>query len=252
MRFQLFVFLLFVCSLIAAQVNTEKYRTNESVSGLGGYFEISGTIKSGNAEKTEGNLEGRLDWRAGSNTTFFIFDSEHEWVDGKRLSNEGLFHIRNVTVLNKEFKLEVYGQINYDKKILVDNRELAGAGFRFKIFDIEQNDISLGTSYMFEHENYKLPKNSIHPKEVNVSRWSSYIAMHFKLEENITFTSVAYYQPMFTEFVDYRLLNESSINISLSKLLSLNFNYRIRFDSKPPDGVKNTDTNTNFGIGIKF
>jgi hypothetical protein len=248
------IFTTFIFSTISmiAQVNTEKYRTDEDLLGLAGYLEITGNFKSGNAEKLEGELDGRLDWKTDKNATFLIFDSEHEWVEGKRLSNEGLIHLRNVMTLNSSLKLEFFAQANYDKKILLENRELAGAGIRYELLNSVNANAALGSSYMFEHENYNLPKGSVEKGEVSVSRWSGYIAGYISLNNNVKFTSVSYFQPMFTKFSDYRLFNESNINIELSKLLSIAVNFKVRYDSKPLEGVKNTDTKTTFGIGLRF
>ncbi|MCB0749900.1 MAG: DUF481 domain-containing protein, partial [Ignavibacteriae bacterium] len=244
--------LVFLSVKIFAQVNTEKYRTSEKLDGLAGYLEISGTFKRGNTEKTEGNLDGRVDWKLNGLTTFFVFESNHEWVNTKRISNEGLLHIRNVTELYNDLKSEIFGQINYDKKILIDNRELLGAGLRYKILKFENSDVNLGTSYMFEHENYNLPENATHLSDVNVHRWSNYLSLYVKLNSTATLGGVIYYQPMFDDFSDHRILSENSLTVGITELISISVNFRIRHDSDPPDGIKKTDTKTNFGLAIKF
>ena len=237
---------------ISAQVNTEKFRAPEEFEGLSGYLELKGTIKTGNAEKTEAGVDGRLNWKTKSSTTFFVFESDYEWVDNKRSSDEGLFHIRYIHELVDSFEVEAYGQINYDKKLLITNRELVGAGLRYKLFDFDKSDVSIGTGFMFEHENYDVSENSFHPSEVKISRWSNYISFYFQLNQSVTLGGVIYYQPMFSNFSDYRLLNESSLIVGLSKLFSLTVNFKIRHDYLPPDGIEQTDTETNLGIAVKF
>lgn len=237
---------------ITAQVNTEKYRTPEEAIGLSGYIELNGTIKTGNADKTEAGIDGRIDWKTTNTSTFAVFESDYEWVDGKRSSDDGLIHIRHVRNLTDELSLEAFAQINYNKKILIKDRELAGAGFRYKFFDFEKSDIAVGSAYMFEHENYDLTKTAAHPAEVNVHRWSNYISYYLKFNTSVTIGGVIYYQPKFSSFSDYRLLNENSLTVGLTKILSLSINFKIRHDSKPPDGIELTDTETNFGIAVKF
>jgi len=247
------IYLLAVLTInVTAQVNIEKYRTPEDLRGIGGYLEISGTIQSGNAEKTEGALDARLDWKTAKTTTFFVFKSNHEWIDGDRLSSEGLLHIRNVIGLIENLSSEIFGQINYDKKILVDDRELIGAGLRFKILGFEKSDVTFGTSYMFEHEKYNLPNNWSHHKEVNVSRWSNYLSLFLEFGSHAHFGGVIYYQPVINTFTDFRILSENTLNVSLTQLLSLSLNSRFRYDSDPPDGIKKTDAKTDFGIVLKF
>jgi hypothetical protein len=219
---------------------------------VAGFLEISGTIKSGNIDETEGELDGRLDWKADKTTTFFVFKSEHEWIDGKRLSNEGLLHIRNVISLKKNLSFELFGQINYDKKILVDNRELLGAGIRYRIFRFDNSDVTIGSAYMFEREKYDLSENSVHPAEVNVNRWSNYVSVYLQITPAAQLAAVIYYQPMLDTFSDYRILSENSLTVVLTQLFSLSFNFRVRHDSNPPDGIKKTDTKTDVGIALKF
>jgi len=66
------------------------------------------------------------------------------------------------------------------------------------------------------------------------------------------FGGVLYYQPIFNKFSDFRILSENSLAVALTELLSLSLNCRIRHDSNPPDGIKETDTKTDFGITLKF
>ncbi len=246
--------IIFILSAICiyGQVNTEKYRTPEDFRGLAGYIEVSGQIQTGNTDKAEGELDGRLDWKLDKVTTFFIFETEHEWVEGTRFSNKGLIHIRNVVDITPRLQTEVFGQINYDKNLLVEDRELAGAGLRYRLIDGSVGDLSIASAYMFEREKYDLPANSIHPELVNVNRWSNYLSLYLKVNSLVTFGGVVYYQPMFDNFGDTRLLNESSLNVQLTKLLSASINFKVRYDSKPPDGIKDTDTKTSFGIALRF
>lgn len=252
MRTVIYGFFLLIMLNLTAQVNTEKYRTPEEALGISGYIELNGTIKTGNADKTEAGIDGRIDWKTTNTSTFAVFESDYEWVDGNRSSDDGLIHLRHVRKLVDNLSFEAYAQINYDKKLLIKNRELTGIGFRYKLFDFEKSDIALGSAYMFEHENYDLTENSAHSAEVNVSRWSNYISFYFQFNPGVSLGGVVYYQPMFAQFSDYRLLNENSLTVGLTKVMSLSINFKVRHDSIPPDRIKLTDTETNFGIAVKF
>lgn len=237
---------------IYAQVNTEKYRTPTDLQGLAGYFELSGTAKTGNVEKIEAGLEGRLDWHVGEALTFFVFESDYEWVDGSRSSNEGLIHVRHVQTIANKLRAEAFAQVNYDKKILIDNRELIGAGLRYTVLTFSSTDVTLGSAYMFEHENYGLPNNASHEAETKVSRWSNYLTYHVSVNETVKLGGVLYYQPMFTEFSDYRFLYENNLQVKLTDTFSLSVNFKYRHDSIPPDGINPTDTKTEFGVAVTF
>lgn len=252
MKKLLVIFFFIILISTQAQVNTEKYRTPDTLKGFAGYFEFSGTIKTGNSEKTEAGVDGRIDWKLSSVTTFLIFESDYEWVNGNRTSNEGLIHLRHVRNITRLLDIEFFGQVNYDKKVLIDNRELIGAGIRHKFLNFSTGDLTLGTAYMFEHENFNLPENAVHLPEVNVHRWSNYLSYFLGINPYVNFGGVVYYQPMFDNFSDYKLLAENSLTVKLTELISLSINFKLRHDSDPPDGIKQTDTKTDLGIAFKF
>lgn len=252
MRILLILFFIFMLINSFAQVNTEKYRTPDTLKGFAGYFEFSGTIKTGNSEKTEAGFDGKIDWKLSSATTFLIFESDYEWINGNRTSNEGLIHLRHVRQLTTLLDIEFFGQVNYDKKVLVDNRELIGTGIRYKFLNFSNGDLTLGTAYMFEHENFNLPGNAVHLSEVNDHRWSNYVSYYLAINPYVNFGGVVYYQPMFKNFGDYKLLAENSLTVKLTELISLSINFKLRHDSEPPDGIKQTDTKTDIGIAFKF
>lgn len=249
---KILLLIFFLTSIAYAQVNTEKFRARDDFRGFTGYTELSGTIKTGNTEETEADLNARLDWKLDGMSNFAIFNSESKWIDGRRITSELLFHLRNVIDISPKFKTEIFAQVNYDKKVLINDRELVGAGIRYKVLDFDNAYFSLGTAYMYEHENYDLPENSVHPRDVQVSRWSNYVSALFDIREGVELSGVVYYQPMFDEFSDYRIFSESNITVALNTFLALTVNFGIRHDSLPPDGIKSTDTNTNFGVMVKF
>ncbi len=247
----LWIFLLSVSDALA-QVNTEKFRSNDEDDGLSTFIELSGTFKTGNAEQVILNVNGRMNWTSGKATTFFIFENEYEWAEGERLINEQLLHIRNTYGLNNLISSELYGQINLDKKLRINNRELIGAGLLFSLIHVKHHALRFGTSFMFEHENYNLPSDALHPRIVNGSRWSNYISVVQQFASKASLTGVIYYQPLMTSFSDYRLLNENTLNLPITTFLSFTVTVKIRYDSKPADGIKLTDTKTNVGIVFQF
>lgn len=243
---------LLIFTSVYAQVNTEKHRTPEDMKGFAGNLELNANIKTGNTEKTEVGLEGRVDYRTVQTLTFLIFQTDYEWVGGSRSSDKGLIHARYVRNVGERFKMELFGQVNYDKKILIKNRELAGAGLRYKLFNLANGDIHFGTAYMFEHENYNLTETDSHPGVENRSRWSNYLTYYKEFNRNVIFSSVIYYQPAFNDFADTRVLNENHLNVGISGKFSVVVSFRLRYDSKPPDEIKDTDTETRVGVSLGF
>ena len=51
---------------------------------------------------------------------------------------------------------------------------------------------------------------------------------------------------------DFRILSENFISASISSKLALSLSFRLRYDSQPPDNIKNFDTNSSMGITVKL
>lgn len=237
---------------IEAQVNTEKYRNPLEAKGFSGYGKIDISAQTGNTDLQEMNLSGRIDWENKTTHIFLIGQGEYGWKDKISFSDQALLHLRYVHSLNSVFKGEVFTQVNYDKAILLDFRSLAGAGFRVKIFKDSLNEFWFGTAYMFEHEKYKLPSNSIHKHIENLSRWSNYLSYNLYINDNTQLLSVIYYQPSLKNFSDNRILTETSLMVNITNKLGITVGFNLRYDSKPPDTIKSTDTKTTFGFIYRF
>ena len=242
----------FFSVLIFSQVNTEKHRTPKDAVGFSGHIEVDANIKTGNTEKTEVGVEGRGDYKTPRSLTFIIFQSDYEWVGSTRSSDMGLLHLRHVENFNDSLMIEFFGQIDYNKKILLNNRELIGAGLRYRLFNFSNGDIHIGSAFMFEHENYNLDETDSHPDEVQTSRWSNYLTYFQAVNANVTLSSVLYYQPAFSDFGDVRILNENNMKAGLSQSLSVLVTFRLRYDSIPPDEIEKTDTETRIGLSYSF
>jgi hypothetical protein len=67
---------------------------------------------------------------------------------------------------------------------------------------------------MIENEELKTKPS----KETTVGRLTSYFSLGVNVSPNILIKSITYYQPRFSNDKDYRLLNESSLNIKFNQI----------------------------------
>lgn len=245
------IFYLFISSNIFPQINTERYR-QDADSGLSGAIDIEGLAQTGNTDFQLLSLSGRLNYNRLNSYSFFVFTGGYGWNDGKQFSNELISHIRNVEELNNFLQFEAFVQFDYNKKRKLLSRELIGGGLRYKILTTDKFKFRAGTSYFFEIEEYDLPSESVHGRNVNAHRFSSYSTFELVLAPNTQFTSVTYFQPDLANLDDYRLISENTLGFVITKHLSFNVWFNIRYDTVPPDGINNLDTITKVGISIKF
>lgn len=66
------------------------------------------------------------------------------------------------------------------------------------------------------------------------------------------FSSVTYFQPDIKNFGDYRLISENILSFLINRYFDFNFKFNVRYDTLPPDGIKEMDTITKLGITYKF
>lgn len=254
MNFWLIVssFSLFIFSInLFPQINTERYR-QDADSGFSGAVEIEGLAQTGNTDFQLLSLGGRLNYNRIGSYSFFVFSGGYGWKDGSQFSNELISHLRNVESLNDFLLIEAFMQFDYNKKRKLLSRELIGAGLRYKILTTDYFKFRLGTSYFFEIEEYDLPDGSIHGKNVKAHRFSSYSTFEIRVKEDMKFSSVTYFQPDIQNFGDYRLISENILSFLINRYFDFNVKFNVRYDTLPPDGIKELDTITKLGITYKF
>jgi hypothetical protein len=243
---------LFINTNLFSQINIEKYNNLSENLGIFGKSSFYISAKTGNTDIQEFGVDARLNLKENKFYTFLIAQGEYGWNKGKEFSNNALLHFRYIRELNSVFKPEFYSQINYNRSRLLDFRALAGLGIRYSLILDSLKSLSLGTAYMFEHEEIDLHTEAIHPSQTNHNRLSTYINYSSQLTSNTRISVVIYAQPRFDLFSDMRILSENHFGVNLNSKLSLSINFSLQYDSRPPDDIKNLDTNSKVGLTINF
>jgi len=235
-----------------AQVNTERFREDEDSVGFSGFVDLEGIVAAGNTDFQLISLGGRLNYNWGNDYTFFIADGGYGWENGNSFVGQILAHLRHVITTGNLIQIELFTQFDNNKKRLLLARELLGGGLRFRILKTEHFKFRLGTAYMFETEKYDLPENTVHPQTTQLHRFTSYVTLNFELNKILSFISTTYYQPSITDFKDYKLFSENALLVDAGKVFDFFIKFNLRYDSRPPDTIKNIDTFSRIGFSLKF
>ncbi len=246
------IFVILLSTNHFSQVNIETFRKDQNIIGFSGNLGLDISAITGNTDLQLLSYNSRLNYNFGKSYIFFVLVSELGWKDGDRFSNLGLFHLRYVTRISDLFQLETFAQYNYDRSRLLLNRELVGSGTRVKILTYEKFKVRLGISAMMEFEEYDLSENSVHPRLVSDLRLSSYISFNYEISENSKFISTSYYQPLFSDFKDIKLVTENSFETDIEDSFKVVIKFNARFDNRPPDDRKKLDTSTKVGLLFEF
>ena len=248
-----FLLLLSIFSItIHAQVNIEKYNKVNQSDGLFGNLSFYVSAKTGNTDIQEFGVDGRINYHKDSFNSFLIALGDYGWNNGKEYSNNALLHFRLIKETETFISPEFFAQINYNKKQLILFRSLIGVGVRAGLLSTENSNLTFGTAYMFEHEKLDLSPDNFHPSLTDHHRWSNYLSYTNSLTDNSTLSVIIYAQPRFDNFKDIRMLSENHLSVGLNEKVSISVSLGLRYDSKPPDTVKDLDTYTKIGLSIKI
>ncbi|MEZ5027118.1 MAG: DUF481 domain-containing protein [Chitinophagales bacterium] len=156
-----------------------------------------------------------------------IFKTSHE-----ELINGGFFHFRYNYKIKKWLRWEAFTQVQYNKLVGIRMRYLIGTGPRFKLAENKVFKGYLGTLYMLEYE-----INNDKTQKLVEGRFSGYFSFSLEPTKNIEIVSTTYFQPKFELTKDFRVSTENRIDFMFHKFLSFGLNYKLTYDSKPPEGA---------------
>ncbi len=246
----------------------EKLRRLDDGKDLSGALEFDLSVRTGNVETLDVGVGGRVDHVGDTATTLFVRDGDLGWQGGRRYSNQGLAHLRQVYRRQFRVQPEFFVQSDYDKSRNLTFRGLLGAGFRTGLFSTFRGLLGAGfrtglfsnsaaqfwwgSAYMFEHERFELGAEDDHPERTSVHRWSNYLSSRVRVEKTTAMAWTIYVQPRVDEPGDLRVLSEGDVELKLRRSLVLVTTARMRYDSRAPAKTKSLDTALKSGIALKF
>ena len=246
------IWYLFLYSGVYAQVNVEKFRKTGHDDGLAGYVKVSFSSRTGNVDVTEIDVEGSADFKWKKMNSFIIAQGEQGWKEEEQFSNEGLLHFRQIYEFKKAWQPETFIQTDFNKKRSLLDRKLFGFGFRTTIFRNSKNSIVCGTSYMYEYEKLDVSNQSAHQSKTKHNRWNNYFALNLNINSQLQGHWTTYYQPRFDELSDMRILSEANLKVVIIKPVSVSITYNMRYDSDPPENIKDMDAKLTMGLVYVF
>jgi len=168
--------------------------------------------------------------------------------ESQDFQNTWFLHLRYNQKLSNLFRFEAFIQSQSNELLAINSRNLVGAGLRFKLVSKELVKLYLGNAYMYEEEK----SDAFNTKEYN-HRNSTYLSISATIaQSNVTITNTVYFQPLYKDFSDYRILEQLKIDVPLSKVLSLYSLLDYYHDNITPTGNSQYSTNISIGLGIKL
>lgn len=245
-----------LCSILAgsvpAQVNMERFRRDSEKAGLEGSADFDLTVMTGNSDFQLLGLGSRINYNWGRSYSFLVLNGGIGWNKGERFMDNAMVHLRHVITLNSRLQNEWFLQFDQNHKRKLEARKVFGVGVRAKVMTAKTLKMRSGIAWMYEQERYNLADEEWHPRQTTSHRLSSYLTLESHAANNFSLLNVTYFQPLLSDWYDYRLLSENAMTIALSRHLDLKLSFTLRFDSKPPREVEKLDTVSKSALAVRF
>lgn len=247
MRFGLTVCIIMLPFFISAQiVNIESQRIESDTTGWLGSFGSNFLFEKNAIEVLNINLAAHIQYKTKKSLYLFLGNYNLLKGSGQTLSDNIFYHLRYNYKINKWLRWEVFTQLQQNNVTGIDLRLLTGTGPRFKLSGTKTIAIYTGTAAMYEYEKEQTVPLVYHR---NV-RSSSYISLTYKPVANAEIIGTVFYQPLYANPGDYRVLNEISAKFKIVKHFSFTAGWHYLYDSKP--AASTPDLNYSISNGIEY
>ncbi|WP_367389403.1 DUF481 domain-containing protein [Lewinella sp. LCG006] len=206
-------------------VNIEDKRANLDTVGWFWQLDFGGKLTENTRSVLALNGAIRVDQIKDHSQWLFLVNYNLVKADEDRFVNDGFGHLRFGQQINERWTWETFGQLQYNRRLLIDFRALAGTGPRLQIREQENWELALGLLYMFEY-------NELEEGEItrNDNRLSSYLSARVKVGQHASFASTSYYQPLVSRLGESRLSSVNTISISLNERIAFGSSFSITYD----------------------
>lgn len=215
--------------------------------GWSGSVDGSYGASGGNTQDSTFMGSARLQWKGASHIGRLIGAGKRTTNSGTETARSILAHLRHNYLLSDRWATVTFLQIQENPFQRLDSRFLAGLGGRWQAVKGTSTFLYLGATYMFEKELIQ-GEDGFEKGQ----RLSSYVSLELELRDGVFVDFLAFYQPRWDDFADWRAYGEIRLEVELIGSLSLFTGYNLQYDSQPPAGVEQTDWNTKTGFLVRF
>lgn len=242
----------FLFQLLNAQiVNIEDKRVfRTDTVGWFGQLDFGLNLVKNKTTVTTIKGSGRLDFLHHKHSAFSLTDYSFVRAGQEQFVNQGFQHLRYNYALSEHSVVEAFIQAQYNERIRIKLRTLSGTGWRYQLARKEREKAFLGIAYMYEYEAIA-DTTIIHRNH----RLSSYLSFNWQVSPFFTISNTSYYQPVITDFDNYRINTATHIQLNLTERLLLKSSFSLTYDSKLSEevvGIPATIFNFINGLSWRF
>lgn len=247
------IFILFVCQisieLTAQLVNIESKRMQSDSVRFTMKSDVLFNYTNNNGAyifQVGSNLSTQLKSKDLKKIYFFIGSYNLIRSEDRDFQNTWFFHLRYNQKLTNFFRLEAFIQNQNNQLLTITSRNLIGAGIRLKLISTETSRLYFGNAYMYEIEKRDDTGESFYNH-----RNSSYLSATQSFNNpQLDLTGTVYFQPLYTEFSNHRILLQLKTELPITNVIS--FSTLLNYFYNSFSGDEASDQSTNLSLGITF
>lgn len=236
-------------------VNIENRRIYDDTSGFSGAVDAAFSAVQNKNLLLSGSFRPRVQYKSKKHYYLFLTDWVYTKGSNQVYANSGMIHFRYAyrlksfkdSLKKSPWKWESYAQIQYNQLLDQRLRALGGTGLRVKFYDKKGYRFFAGSSAFYEYEDIRT--SGIINDGI---RWSNYLSWFIDPKTNFTFSAATYFQPLITDFSDFRFMGQYALTFHLFKRVDFRVEFTNFYDSKPPEGIRNWVFNSSLGIRIRL
>ncbi len=229
-------------------VNIESQRIHSDTTGWLGNIGTSFLFEKNAVKVININASGHIEYKTDKSLYLFLVNYNLLKGNGQTLNSNLFYHLRYNYKINKWLRWEVFTQLQQNNVTGIKLRFLTGTGPRFKLAGNKRLSLYAATSAMYEYEKGKTTP-AIYHRDL---RSNNYCSFTYKPSENSEIIGTIFYQPLFKDFSDYRVLNEINVKFQVIKHFSFTTGWFYLFDSKPAAATPKLNYSISNGIEYTF
>ncbi len=241
------LFIFFTVSLKSQVINIENKRFLNDTNGWVGNVDFSFNVFNNTQQVIQFSNAARVQYQKNRSRFILLNDLNLIKAGNTDFANAGYQHFRYNYKISKWVTMEAFTQTQYNPVLKLDFRYLLGAGPRLKLLKKEKARIYIAALYMYEYDDIINDDVNLHEH-----RLSSYLTCSFSLFKSMDLTSTTFYQPNLENTADYRIANDSGLEIHINKHLNFKSTFNMLYDTKQPIGIPDLVYSFRNGLSIKF
>jgi putative salt-induced outer membrane protein YdiY len=239
--------LLIGISVKAQVINIEGKRFMNDTNGWVGNTDFNFNVFNNTQQVLQFSNTLRVQYQKNRSRFILLNDLNFIKAGNTDFANAGYQHFRYNYKVSKWITMEAFTQTQYNPVLKLDFRYLIGAGPRLKLLKKEHAKIYVAALYMYEYDDIVAD-----PINLYEHRMSSYLTCTFSILKNVEFTSTTFYQPNIENTLDYRIANDSGLEIHINKHLNFKSSFNMLYDTYQPIGIPDLVYSFRNGLSVKF